>query len=161
MNRLALSTVLVVVGLLSIACEDETPMPGDLEVMVETTGSSLDPDGYAFVLDGVDQYAMEINDTTLIEGLPPGGKSGGDLDSGIARGGRAEKLGFHGPLVGRSLLGGLPGGRHLVLGVVERGEQPGIDLTPELGGGVLELRAVRIIGGQLIELHQLVRPTLD
>ena len=51
------------------------------------------------------------------------------------------------------LLGGLPGGRHLVLGVVERGEQPGIDLTPELGGGVLELRAVRIIGGQLIELH--------
>lgn len=73
MNRLALSTVLVGVGLLAIACEDETPMPGDLQVMVETTGSSLDPDGYAFVLDGVDQYAMEINDTTVIEDLPPGG----------------------------------------------------------------------------------------
>jgi len=72
MNRLALSSVLVVIGLLTAACDDETPQPGDLEVAVGTRGSSLDPDGYAFVLEGIDQYALGINDTVLIQDLPPG-----------------------------------------------------------------------------------------
>lgn len=72
MNRLALSTALVVIGFLMAACDDDDPMPGDLQVMSGTSGSSLDPDGYAFVLNGLEQYPLGINDTVLIQELPPG-----------------------------------------------------------------------------------------
>jgi len=42
---------------------------GMLEVMIETIGSQLDPDGYSLRIDGSNREAVDINDTTQIENL--------------------------------------------------------------------------------------------
>lgn len=72
MNRLAVSAAIALSALL-VACEDNGVVaPGDIEVVAQTTGYSLDPDGYAFVLDGLEQYPIGINDKVLVEEVAPG-----------------------------------------------------------------------------------------
>jgi len=45
---------------------------GTLEVIIETTGSQPDPDGYSLMLDGSNTEAVDVNDTAQIKNLDDG-----------------------------------------------------------------------------------------
>jgi hypothetical protein len=49
-----------------------SPSTGSIQVVITTTGSNLDPDGYSLLLDGVDQGVISASDTRELTGLPPG-----------------------------------------------------------------------------------------
>src|SRR6267378_1170953 len=58
---------------LTAACRDILgPDSGDLRVTVTTTGTDLDPDGYAIALDGATAQPISINGTMTLSGLATG-----------------------------------------------------------------------------------------
>ena len=46
--------------------------PGSIEVLIQSHGEMLDPNGYQVVIDGSLTRSVEINSTTEFGGLPPG-----------------------------------------------------------------------------------------
>src|SRR5260370_25920725 len=58
---------------LAAACRDiPGPVSGDLQVTVTTTGTDLDPDGYAIGLDSATARPIAINETMTLTGLGTG-----------------------------------------------------------------------------------------
>jgi hypothetical protein len=49
-----------------------SPAPGDLMVTTNTSGLSLDPDGYTITVDGSQSQAIAVNDSVAFTGLAPG-----------------------------------------------------------------------------------------
>jgi hypothetical protein len=49
-----------------------SPSTGSAQVVITTTGSNVDPDGYSLLLDGVDQGVIGVGATRELTGLPPG-----------------------------------------------------------------------------------------
>ena len=46
--------------------------PGSIEVLIQSHGEMLDPNGYQVLIDGSLTRSVEINSTTEFGGLPPG-----------------------------------------------------------------------------------------
>ena len=64
--------------LLSSGCGDGPTglgNPGSIEVLIQSHGEMLDPNGYQVVIDGSLTRSVEINSTTEFGGLPPGAYS--------------------------------------------------------------------------------------
>jgi hypothetical protein len=59
----------------SVSCTAIPPTTGDLQVNTSTTGSSMDPNGYAVVVDGGAPQAIAINGTVTFSGLSQGSHS--------------------------------------------------------------------------------------
>src|SRR5467141_2284975 len=58
---------------LAAACRDiPGPDSGDIQVIVSTTGTDLDPDGYAIALDGATARPIPVNGTLTLSGLSTG-----------------------------------------------------------------------------------------
>jgi hypothetical protein len=49
--------------------------PGSIEVLIQSHGEMLDPNGYQVVIDGSLTRSVEVNSTTEFGGLPPGAYS--------------------------------------------------------------------------------------
>src|SRR5437773_2845239 len=63
----------LVISALAVACSDPlVPRIGDVRLTVATTGTDLDPDGYAIALDGGAGLAVAVNDARILPGLPAG-----------------------------------------------------------------------------------------
>ena len=64
--------------LLSSGCGDGPTgfgNPGSIEVLIQSHGEMLDPNGYQVVIDGSLTRSVEVNSTTEFGGLPPGAYS--------------------------------------------------------------------------------------
>jgi TolB protein len=65
------------IALVSLACssdvdEPNPSVPGTLLVTVSTTGATLDPNGYAVEVDGLELEQVELNGSVEVVDLPPG-----------------------------------------------------------------------------------------
>src|SRR2546426_442345 len=56
----------------AVSCVATPPPTGNLTVSTSTTGSNLDPDGYALTLDGGTDRAIPTNGSVTFTGLPAG-----------------------------------------------------------------------------------------
>ena len=61
----------------ALECARRQPETGSLQVVVSTTGSSPDPDGYAVSVDGGIPSPLAVSGTVLLTGLPIGPRSVG------------------------------------------------------------------------------------